>query len=242
MDNISLPATGVYTVTIDGEDDAFGNYLIALNRLDSERETIAYGESLLRELSPAGDQDDFAFAGVADDRVTALLENHILPGSRLALHLIKPDGSTLALCDFSEIGCRIDDVSLPESGIYTLRVDGYYGAVGEYTLSLPNPTEVQEGTHELPGLFALKQNYPNPFNPATTFYFEVPELAHVTIKIFDLHGREVFTLADRTFVAGRHMETWDGRMNDGTLLMSGEYFVQMRTTGFVSVKKLLLVR
>jgi len=62
-----------------------------------------------------------------------------------------------------------------------------------------------------PGQFSLAQNYPNPFNPSTTIEFQLPQASHVTLKIYDLQGRLVKTLADGEFPAGTHRVKWDGR-------------------------------
>jgi exo-beta-1,3-glucanase (GH17 family) len=115
----------------------------------------------------------------------------------------------------------------------------------QYTLvaKKPNPTtSVEEIAAEIPTSFDLKQNFPNPFNPSTTIRFSMLKPARVTIKIYDVQGREVRMLIDRPFAAGRFAETWDGRNSDGVLVTSGVYFVQMQTAEFVRVRKLVLVR
>jgi len=252
IDNVILPVTGIYAITVDGQGSSAGKYNLALNRLDRNVESITYGQSILREISPAGDQDEFTFVGARGHQVTAVLDNRASGPSRFSLRLTKPDGNMLAYCDFSSIGCQINAVTLPDSGIYTLTVDGYYGTIGEYVLRLSGTTAVQEQVDDMPKRFELKQNYPNPFfsgvkshtagNPTTTIHFEMPKPSHVTIKIFDVQGRVVRRLVDRPFAAGRFTEIWDGRKDDGALLGNGAYFLQMQTADFVSTKKVLLVR
>jgi exo-beta-1,3-glucanase (GH17 family) len=114
----------------------------------------------------------------------------------------------------------------------------------QYTLVAKKPviTSVQDVSTEIPASFELEQNFPNPFNPSTTIRFAVSKPTHVTIKIYDAQGREVRTLVDRPFAAGKFVEIWDGR-NDGEVsVMSGVYFVRMQTAEFVQVRKLVLVR
>lgn len=109
----------------------------------------------------------------------------------------------------SDLPCRMGTITLPDSGIYTLTVDGHYDAVGSYALSLSSSTTtVQENSDDIPRWFELAQNYPNPFNPSTRIHFQLPKQSHVTIKIFDIQGRLVHTLVDRQFKAGRFDETW----------------------------------
>jgi len=95
---------------------------------------------------------------------------------------------------------------------------------------------------DLPKTFTLSQNYPNPFNPTTSIRIEVPKPAHVTIKIYDILGREVRMLVDRKFEAGGFVEIWDGTNNNRSRVASGLYFMRMQAEGFVSVKKLLMLK
>jgi len=85
--------------------------------------------------------------------------------------------------------------------------------------------------------FQLGQNYPNPFNPTTTIIYAVPTNAHVTLRIFDMLGREVAKLVDEEMPAGRHEATWNA-----TGCGSGVYFYSLRSDNSVSVKKLTLLR
>lgn len=94
----------------------------------------------------------------------------------------------------------------------------------------------------LPKAFALLQNYPNPFNPTTAISFELPVSADVTLKVFDLLGREVATLENhRSFGAGRHTVSFDAGP-----LASGVYFYRLiassRGTDYRSTRKMMLIR
>ncbi len=92
------------------------------------------------------------------------------------------------------------------------------------------------------GTFRLYQNYPNPFNPATIISYELPANSYVTLKVYDILGREVATLVNQTQQVGTHEVSFDGRR-----LPSGVYFYRMLAVGsggrkFESVKKLLLMK
>ena len=78
---------------------------------------------------------------------------------------------------------------------------------------------------ETPGSFALEANYPNPFNPVTVIPFSVPEQSHVRLEVYDILGRRVAVLADRTFETGRHETSWDASQ-----VTSGLYIVRMSVT------------
>jgi hypothetical protein len=77
----------------------------------------------------------------------------------------------------------------------------------------------------LPDRFILHPNYPNPFNPVTTIRYELPELTHVRLAIYDLLGREVAVLVDQDQEPGVKTVTWDA-----SRVASGIYFYQLTTS------------
>ncbi len=85
--------------------------------------------------------------------------------------------------------------------------------------------------------FALYPNWPNPFNPTTTIRYDVEEAGLVSLKVFDLLGREVATLTHEEHSAGIYSVTWDA---DG--MPSGVYLCRMDTEGFVQTRKMVLVK
>jgi hypothetical protein len=84
---------------------------------------------------------------------------------------------------------------------------------------------------------SLLQNYPNPFNPTTNFGFRVSSLEFVSLRIFDVLGREVATLVNEVRQAGTYTVRWDASSQP-----SGVYFYQMRAGGFVETRKLVLTK
>jgi len=90
---------------------------------------------------------------------------------------------------------------------------------------------------ELPSDYELKQNYPNPFNPSTTIAFALPKPSTVTLKLFDMFGRELATLAEGKFSAGRHQVVFDA-----TSFSSGVYFYRMQANEFSQTRRLTLVK
>ncbi len=89
----------------------------------------------------------------------------------------------------------------------------------------------------LPGGFVLYQNYPNPFNPETTISFEIPVSGPVTLKVFDVLGKEVAIVLDEVKEAGVHEVTFDA-----SHLASGTYLYRLTTGDHSSVKKMALVK
>ena len=93
------------------------------------------------------------------------------------------------------------------------------------------PTGVQTTPDEIPTVYALNQNYPNPFNPTTKIKYDLPEQATVTLKIYNVLGQEIMTLAHGDKGAGRYEAVWDGRNSFGSVVSSGIYFYRMEAAG-----------
>lgn len=89
----------------------------------------------------------------------------------------------------------------------------------------------------LPSSVLLLQNYPNPFNPTTNIEFRIATFEFVTLKVFDLLGREVASLVDGRVEAGNHTVTLDA-----SHLSSGIYFYRLTAGKFTDVKKLVLMK
>jgi hypothetical protein len=95
-----------------------------------------------------------------------------------------------------------------------------------------------ESTEEnIPSEFNLSQNYPNPFNPVTSIKYEVPEASLVSIKVYDLIGREVAVLVNETKQPGTYQVNFDSGN-----FASGVYFYKMIAGDFSSVKKMNLLK
>jgi hypothetical protein len=92
----------------------------------------------------------------------------------------------------------------------------------------------QEG---IPSEFQLSQNYPNPFNPTTSIQFALPNSQHVTLKVYDILGREEATLIDGTFPVGRYTATWNA-----SAASSGTYFYRLTAGSFTLTKRMLLLK
>ena len=96
------------------------------------------------------------------------------------------------------------------------------------------------GVHEVPGApaeFALEQNYPNPFNPTTHLNFVLGTRRPVSIRVYDVLGRNVATLANEVMEAGMHMVQWNAAG-----MPSGVYYCVMDAGSFHSTQKMLLLK
>jgi hypothetical protein len=88
-----------------------------------------------------------------------------------------------------------------------------------------------------PSKFELSQNYPNPFNPTTNINFGLPADSRVSIKVFDISGREVKTLLNESRTAGYYTIAFDA-----SNISSGVYFYKIEADKFSDVKRMLLVK
>ena len=98
-------------------------------------------------------------------------------------------------------------------------------------------TGVKNEKSPIPIVWKLDQNYPNPFNPSTTIKYQVPKAGYVSLKIYDILGREVLTLVNENKIAG-YYET---RFN-AVRFPSGVYIYELRSDEFSSVRKMMLVK
>ncbi|KAF0141640.1 MAG: spore coat protein CotH [Stygiobacter sp.] len=106
----------------------------------------------------------------------------------------------------------------------------------EYRINLATGIDEQSN---LPAEFSLSQNYPNPFNPSTTINYQLSTPGFVSLKVYDVLGREVATLVDEYKQPGVYNSQFSIRNYQ---LHSGVYFYALRANGFIQTKKMLLVK
>ena len=98
-------------------------------------------------------------------------------------------------------------------------------------------TSVSPDATPLPQTFALEQNYPNPFNPTTTIRFSVPDSRQVSVRVYDLLGKEIALLLDEKKAPGTYTLQWDA-----VRFPSGVYFCRLQAGGFSQIRKLVLMK
>ena len=84
--------------------------------------------------------------------------------------------------------------------------------------------------------------YPNPFNPQTTIAFTLRDRGPVSLKVYDVSGQLVRTLADEELAAGSHSRVWDGHDGSGKSVASGVYFYKLVTNDFSQTRKMVLLK
>jgi len=114
------------------------------------------------------------------------------------------------------------------------------------TVKLPTPEEGillgndRETLAEIS--YDLFQNYPNPFNPETRISFSLGSSGFVSVKVFNILGQEIRTLLSAEKNTGVHSLLWDGKDNSGNPVASGAYIYRIESEGFISAKKMMLLR
>jgi hypothetical protein len=144
------------------------------------------------------------------------------------------DGGTTWTEQLSRVGGNLRGVSFSSELIGT--------AVGDNGTILRTTTGgvfvgLRDADNRIPSVMTLAQNYPNPCNPSTTIVFSISASAHVSLKVFDLLGKEVATLANDQLVPGSHTRTFDA-----SRLSSGVYFYRLQVGTSIQTRKLLLVK
>lgn len=108
---------------------------------------------------------------------------------------------------------------------------------GAWRRPVPGTTSVERIDANVPGAIALMQNYPNPFNPSTNLEFQMPNSGMVSLKIYDLLGREVATLVNEEMRYGSYSVTWDA-----SDMPSGVYFSRLSVGGASIAKRMILMK
>jgi hypothetical protein len=110
---------------------------------------------------------------------------------------------------------------------------GSYSDTWSFTKSATDVSVIESR----PDKFTVFQNYPNPFNPSTVFSFNIPSQSFVSLKIFDISGKEVATILSGELPAGYYTRKWNA-----TQLPSGTYFCRLQAGSLMETRKLLLIK
>ena len=111
--------------------------------------------------------------------------------------------------------------------------------LGDPALKMPRDivTDVRRQDVQTPAAWALDQNFPNPFNPSTTISFRLPFRSFVTLKIYDMMGRDVATVISEEMPAGNYSRQWEA-----STFPSGMYFYRLQAGAYTETKRMILLR
>ncbi|MCZ7603929.1 MAG: T9SS type A sorting domain-containing protein [Melioribacteraceae bacterium] len=119
----------------------------------------------------------------------------------------------------------------------------FQGTVFMDGLTIQKINDVTDVKEEfLPTDYSLFQNYPNPFNPSTVISYALPQQSNVTVRVYDMLGREVKTLVNDVKNAGMHEITWNADNNYGSKVASGTYIYVIKAGEFYQAKKMIMLK
>jgi len=116
----------------------------------------------------------------------------------------------------------------------------FFADFNKSRISVIDPTAtgiISEPMAQIPEKFYLHQNYPNPFNPSTTIKFDLPSASKVTLKIFNILGKEITTLQAGRLPAGSYSYEWDA-----SAVASGVYLYRLQAGNYVETRKMILMK
>ncbi|MGQ9643945.1 MAG: FG-GAP-like repeat-containing protein [Ignavibacterium sp.] len=121
--------------------------------------------------------------------------------------------------------------------------------LGGYVTKIYKPdslTSIISDNDIIPHKINLNQNYPNPFNPSTKISFEINQFSNISIKVFNILGKEIITLLDKELSPGNYSMYWEAKDSNGRLLPSGVYFIRLsannRAGNYTQTIKTLLLK
>jgi hypothetical protein len=239
-----LPDSGTFTLCVcDYENSETGNYWLSLQcrqNIKARADTIYY-DSLYTEdsISPYGDMDAYIFQGNENDSVTIQMSIIVNPSELDPMLELFDSNDNLLAEVWGNANAKILNFVLPHSDTYVLFLSDYAGdEIGDYWFRFQKKIVTSVNNNQsIPFGFTLGQNYPNPFNPVTTIKYQIPELSFVTLKVFDVLGREIATIVNEEKPIG----SYEVEFNAASL-PSGIYLYQLRSGNYVETKKMIILK
>ncbi|MCB0727079.1 MAG: T9SS type A sorting domain-containing protein [Ignavibacteriae bacterium] len=127
-----------------------------------------------------------------------------------------------------------NDVSVLSDFVNT---EAWNTGTGERSYEGENFSNSSVSSTELPTEYSLKQNYPNPFNPSTNIQYDLPTDNFVTIKIYNVLGKEIATLINENKTAGRYIVSFNA-----SKYPSGIYYYKIKAGSYESIRKMMLIK
>ena len=128
--------------------------------------------------------------------------------------------------------------------IIDVEASGYFGSQLSFETGEPTIFEILSNNQELiiSRKFTLHNAYPNPINPVTTISYDIPENNFVNLTIFDMAGRKIKTLANKSIVAGFNSVRWKGLDEQYQPVPTGVYLCVLQAGNFMKTKKIILLK
>jgi len=171
--------------------------------------------------------------------------------NNLTIHTIKKNGNYIyagtgnsgiyVSGDNGNSWSSINDGLPNNTEVYSIVFTDNYAVVGTYSNCAyrrpKSQVDVKNNITKVPNNCCLNQNYPNPFNPKTNIKYEIKSYGFVTLKLFDIQGKELETL-----VSEKQSPGFYELLFDGTEYSSGLYFYKIQTGNYIQTKKMILIK
>jgi len=229
-----------YDLVGDGssnDSSFYANYLHAEFVSDSSNSTMTIGVS--------GDpitSGMFVYftgsSGGADNQTAPEAIAPISPAEAILKYMPGFAGAALR-CENESTGARLVYLAFGFEGIDGPQTNSASNLIEKILVWLEGTTSVEEEVKEssVPKSYSLTQNYPNPFNPTTTIEYSIPQDEFMSLKVYNILGKEVKTLVNKKQAAGNYEV-----LLDGSQLASGIYLFKLQVGSFVDVKKLIVLK
>jgi len=224
----SLPGTGL------------SNEIVFALAVEGTRLFAATGEGVYLSTDNG---KSWAAAGLTNNNVSSLIVigGYVFAGtvytgvSNGGIFLSGNNGANWKAVDTGMTNTNISSLAVIGSNLFA---GTYGGGVWKRYLNEMIPGDAVRATKsDIPTIFSLSQNYPNPFNPTTTISFALPTRSYVSLKIFDMLGREVSTIVQGELQAGAYTRRWNAAG-----MASGVYFYRLQAGIYADAKKLMLLK
>lgn len=232
------PGAGIYRSTDNGNNWVQSNDgltdLIAY-RICSSNNYIFVGTAYSGVFRSSDFGQSWSQVGLNGNTIYAFLSygTFIFAGTSNAGVFISTDsGNTWEEFNNGNIAGQVVEIVTDSTYLYAATLGG-----GVYRYDVNNITSVNNSDLEIPASFELRQNFPNPFNPSTSIEYRVSSISNVSLKVYDVLGKEVATLVNEEQSAGSYEVDFNA-----SGLSSGMYFYKLQTDNFVETKKMLLLK
>ncbi|MEO8665919.1 MAG: SBBP repeat-containing protein [Ignavibacteria bacterium] len=238
-----------YSIAVDGSDNVyvtgyssktFGNYDYATIKYNSD------GDSLwVKRYNGSVNWNDVARSLVIDGSANVYVTGYsreFTGGDNYTTIKYNSSGIQQWLTSYTgSINNSEDARSIALDGAGNVYVTGYSSTdttLWDYaTVKYTQTVGINQISIEIPEQFKLEQNYPNPFNPVTNLEFAISDLGFVSLKVYDVNGREVAILVNEQLQPGTYKTDFNG-----SNFTSGIYFYRLETNEFIETKKMILVK
>ncbi len=178
---------------------------------------------------------------IADEKISQNFGNQLIQRLAKASLRLSQNNKFLAVLNMNIFKARVFALRISNHISQSTAISLNYSADGvidliQYDDNIPVITPNIED-YLIPKSYDLSQNYPNPFNPSTTIEYSIPKDANVSIKIYDVLGKEVATLVNDQKSAGTYIINWNA-----SNFSSGLYFYRINAGEFTQTRKMFLVK